>query len=52
MKTKFGKEITHAYKIHMVEEETFGGGSKQGCARFGFGQFVWVWPTKTEYFSL
>ena len=22
------------------------------CARFGFGWFVWVWPTETEYFGL
>ena len=33
METKLGKRIIHACKIHTVEEEAFGGGSKGGVEK-------------------
>ena len=33
MKNKLGKMITHACKIHIVEEEAFGGGTKGGVEK-------------------
>ena len=32
-KKKLGKEIIHACKIHMAEEETFGGDPKSGVEK-------------------
>ena len=33
MKNKLGKRITHACKVHTVEEKAFGGGTKGGVEK-------------------
>ena len=33
MKNKLGKRITHACKVHTLEEKAFGGGTKGGVEK-------------------